>query len=379
MSSDSKRRQRFSPSAIASVEPDPRGAVQIANEFKRLVASGTPIRCVGAARDRPERLLTLGYTPKARIDLFGTTFYLTHARQNPDLRFFVAYVVQRHPRTGRRVIYPRVFYKDISLIWRVASHIFEDGEELWIGKGDTRTEWLDGEEIEFSVEATTDLPLEMQSAVETINRRVRRPKHDVVGPGLVLQHAPKNRIEPYREFVEPRRRAARLPKDRVYGGRKALRFTRRNDPTSLWIAPGLEPEFTTRALLEVTHGRSSLYRGVIRRFRFLSRNREIQYLIFESPEHAWIIPPQTVQTELTTFGVRPIEVVADEDVFVPGYEYHFLEDDDDPDSLHSQIPEGYVGALHELDDSRADASAWLDRLPIVLAFRRFVARYDRRA
>ena len=53
------------------------------------------------------------------------------------------------------------------------------------------------------------------------------------------------------------------------------------------------------------------------------------------PRHAWIIPPQATTTELSTYGVRTVDVEADEDVFVPGFEYHFM----DGDHLHTQIPE----------------------------------------
>ena len=63
---------------------------------------------------------------------------------------------------------------------------------------------------------------------------------------------------------------------------------------------------------------------------------------------------------------------ADDDIFVPGYEYHFVDDDQDPPVLYSQIPEGFAGATCEHDDARADASPWLDRLPVVEAFRKEV-------
>ena len=70
----------------------------VAREFRRLLDSGAQIRCVGDAREDPECLLSGGYTPKYKLDLFDTTYYLTNVRQNLDIRFFVAYVVQKNPR-----------------------------------------------------------------------------------------------------------------------------------------------------------------------------------------------------------------------------------------------------------------------------------------
>ena len=91
-----------------------------------------------------------------------------------------------------------------------------------------------------------------------------------------------------------------------------------------------------------------------------------------APRHVWIIPPQALTTELSSFGVRTIDVRADDDLFVPGYEYHFVDDDQDPPVLYSQIPEGWAGPASELDDARADAAPWLDQLPVIQAFRKQV-------
>ena len=358
---------------VTGVEPARRSSAQIAREFRRLLDGGALFRCAGNARDEPRRLLGLGYTPKCRIDLFDTTFYFTHARQNPDLRFFVVYVVQADVvqpdrERGRRPIDARIVYKDISLIWRTASHLHLTDEELWIGKGATRIERCDGHVREESIEATTDLPLEMQAAVESLNRRVRRPRHDLGALPLVLRNAPRDRLRPYRDFSAPRERAAANPRNRIYGGRKVLRFTRRDDPTSLRIARGFEPDFGSGPI-EQAAGSSSLYGGIVRSLRFLSTNGEIQYLFFVGPEHAWLAPPQALTTELSTYGVRTVDVLADEDAFIPGYEYHFEDEGDDGPELHSQIPAGYAGAHHEHDDTRADASAWLDRLPVIRELR----------
>jgi hypothetical protein len=86
----------------------------------------------------------------------------------------------------------------------------------------------------------------------------------------------------------------------------------------------------------------------------------------------WIIPPQATTTELTSYGLRSVDVIADEDMCLPGYEYHFLDETEDPPVFVSQIPEGYAGPVNEVDDSRADASPWLNQLPVVQEFRRRV-------
>jgi hypothetical protein len=43
---------------------------------------------------------------------------------------------------------------------------------------------------------------------------------------------------------------------------------------------------------------------------------------------------------------------------------------EDPPRLVSQIPAGFVGAQSDVDDARADASPWLESLPVVREFRR---------
>jgi hypothetical protein len=349
---------------------------QVAREFHRLIDSGAPIRCGGDARDDPECLLSGGYTPKYKLELFDTAYYLTNVRQNPDIRFFVAYVVQKNSRTGQREIFPRIFYKDISLIWRSASHFVRSEDENWIGKGEMRTYFIDGEEIEQSVEETTDLPLEIQTALEALSRSTRRVLFDEDAIALVLRRGHDDRIEPYWDFLEPRVRARSDPRNLINRGRSIARFTRKNDPTSLRFAKGFEPDFE-RGVIEATTSKSKLYGGRLKRFRLLSKNRKIQYLFFAGPRCVWIIPPQTTAANLTSYGVRAIDVIADEDLCIPGYEYHFLDDSEDPPVWVSQIPEGFAGAASEVDPSRADASPWLDRLPVIREFRRKVLKDSR--
>ncbi len=352
---------------VPSVEPDAATPRVVARDFRRLFDDGARWVVAGAAKKRPGRLLERGYLPRYRFELFDKTFYLANARQNPDIRFFVTYVVD-----GRKV-HPRIFYKDVSLIWRSASHYIRSADENWVGKGDVRVETVDGAEVTTSAEETSDLPLEMQTALETLVRRAKRIPRDDDAIGLVLRRGGDDRIEPYADFSGPRRRAFENPRNRINRGRPIARFTRRGDPSSLVFARGFEPDFR-RGVMETSESMSRLYGGRLRRFRILSRNRRVQYLFFAGPHHVWIIPPQATTAELSSYGVRTVDVIADEDLCVPGFEYHFMDDSEDPPVLHSQIPEGFAGDPAPVDPSRADASAWLDRLPVVRAFRRSLLR-----
>ena len=346
---------------------------QVTREFRKLVDSGTAIRVAGTAKSNPERLFALGYLPKHRIDLFSTRFYLTNVRQNPELRFLVAYVVQTNPQSGRVEIFPRIFYKDLSLVWRSASH-FSRGDGLWIGKGATHTTYEDGHEIETSLESTTDLPIEMQSAMEDLLRWIRRPVQDERIIGMVLRESPDGRVRPYDDFLRPRRAAAARPGGRINDGRSVARFTRPGDPTSLRITPGYEPDFRS-GVIESSRSKSRLYHGKLRRFRILSSNQKIQYGFIAGPKHVWIIPPQATTTELSSYGVRTIEPIADDDLFIPGYEYHYIDPSDDDDGEpdeYSQIPHGFAGGVCPQDESKADASPWLDQIPVIRQFRRQV-------
>ena len=167
------------------------GQKQVDREFRRLVDGGLPIRPAGTARRNPRRLLSLGYCPKHRIELFDTTYYLTNALQNYFLRFFVAYLVQGPARAA----HPRIFYKDASLVWRAASHVGGRGGELWVGKGDVSVRDEDGDELISSREETTDLPLEIQPALETLNRIKRRVPTDFASLDLILRRGHDRRIK----------------------------------------------------------------------------------------------------------------------------------------------------------------------------------------
>jgi hypothetical protein len=324
----------------------------------------------GEAKGDPERVLA-EYPPRCCAELFDTRYYLSRVFENPAIRFFVGYVVQPAPRASRLRVHARIFYKDISLVWRVASHFISTDDDFWIGKGAVREQHVDGHVLEHSAESTTDLPLEVQTAFETLARRAKRVTDDAESLYLILRRAPAGRIAPYHDFAGPRDRAASNPKNLVHGDRPIARFTRQNDPTSLRIVRGYEPDFSRDALVERSTSRSRLYGGRLDRFRILSTNRRIQYLFMAGARHVWIIPPQALTTELSSFGVRTIDVHADEDLFVPGYEYHYFGEHGDS---FSQIPDGWAGAPSPQDPERADASAWLDALPVVERFRRWRSR-----
>lgn len=356
----------------ASRACEEKSPARVAREFRALIDAGMKLRVAGAAHARPKRILTAGYAPRFRFDLFGTRFYISTIRQNPELRFCVAWVVPP-PRRGKGVeAFARIFYKDLSLVWRAASHIAFDWDgSIWIGKGDVREFRSQGYVMVESIESTTDLPLEIQTALEDCSRRTKHTRADKKILGEVLQAAPFSRVEPFAEFTAPRARAFADPKKRIHGGRKIARFRRAGDPASLEFAKGFEPDFA-RGVVEVNRTKSHLYHGVLRRYRILSKNRQIQYLFIAGPKQIWIIPPQALTTELSTFGLRLVDVVADEDLFIPGYEYHYVDQDADPPALYTQIPKGYAGGPCKDDPNKADASPWLEALPVIKEFRRKV-------
>jgi hypothetical protein len=346
-------------------------AAEVARAFRSLVEGGVRIRPAGSARRDPAIFLRPAYLPRHRIRLFDTTYYLTDLREDPSwegtLRFFVAYV---HPRSDAREVYPRLFGKDFSLVWRSPSHFIRSRRESWMGKGDVRWTVVDGEERLATCEETTNLPFEIQAALDSL-ARAARPRRDLRAVARILRRAPDGRLEPYADFAAPRRRARSDPRQRIHGGRPVAWFTRPGDPGSLRFARGFEPDFR-RGVVERSRAKSRFYGGTVAKFRILSRNRRIQYLFVAAPRHAWIVPPQALTPEITSYGVRAVDVHAAEELCVPGYEYHFA--DESTGRLHSQIPAGFAGVPTELDPARVDASAWTDRLPPIERFRREVLR-----
>ena len=356
---------------VASVEPSPLTPEEVKREFLALTDGGARIRCVGSARRAPKRLLSLGYVPRYKLELFNVTYYVCDVRQNEDVRFFVAYLALRESARGRPNVYARLLYKDGSLLWRCASHFARSADENWIGKGDLKLVKEEGGEYFYSAEHTTDLPLEVQLAIESLTRRAERVRTDRRAIELVVRRCCDTRIVAYRDFTDPRRRAAANRRNLVNGGRAIARFGRANDPASLEFVRGFEPDFSPAGLIDLTHSYSRLYEGRVDRYRILSRNRRVQYLFFAAPRLVWIGYPQPLTTELSRFGVRTVDVTVPDDLVVPGMEYHYLETDDPPVWM-SQIPPGFAGPVSPVDAWRADASAWLDRLPVIQEFRRRV-------
>lgn len=342
-----------------------------------MLDDGAKLEVAGTSRADPLSLLADGYTPKHAVELFGYRFFLANVRQNPVLRFFPAYVVPPPSGRGRVRIYSRIFYKDVSLTWRSGSHVVHTDDELWIGKGETRIVPQGEYEIVETMEATTELPFELLDALDKVMRRARTIRRDTQILTRILRNAPANRITPYGDFTRPRREAAAVRSNLINRGKPVAWFEREGDPGSLRFAKGFEPDFSDRGLIEVTRDRSRSYGGVVRRHRFLSRNRRIQYLVFAAPRHVWLAPPQALTTRFSSYGVRTVDVTVDENLCVPGFEYHVPEDGEHPDSQHSQIPPGFVGPANPHDPDRADASPWLDRLPVVRAFRRYLATQAR--
>jgi hypothetical protein len=84
-----------------SAEPSDLGPRQVGREFRRLLDEGMRIRPAGTAGRSPRSLLSGGYAPRYKTELFDTTFYLSKLHQNADNRFFVAYVVRSCARSAR--------------------------------------------------------------------------------------------------------------------------------------------------------------------------------------------------------------------------------------------------------------------------------------
>jgi hypothetical protein len=351
---------------VSGIVPDAATPRRVRGDFLGLLKQGVRIEAAGQAKHRPTMLISKGYAPRHRIRLFDVAYYLTNLRVDQNFRFFVAYV---HLRPDAEVLYPRIFYKDSSLVWRSPSHYVRSDEENWIGKGDVKPCVIDGVEDHFSAEETTNLPLEIQYALDLASRSHGKVPRDDHAVALVLRKAPNYRVECYADFSTPRRKAMADVRNRIHRGECVAYFTRENVPESLKFVRGFEPDFR-HGVIEVTPSWSRMYGGEIRKFRILSSNRQIQYQFIAGPRHAWIIPPQALTTEIMSYGVRTIDVEVAEDLCVPGYEYHFLDESEDPPQFYSQIPKGFAGEQSTVDPSRAETSPWLERLPVIREFRR---------
>ena len=141
---------------------------------------------------------------------------------------------------------------------------------------------------------------------------------------------------------------------------------------ALHVGTGFEPDFR-RGIVEESRSQSRLYGGKLKRYRVVSTNRQVQYLFMIGSRQAWIASLQATTTQLSSYGVRTIDVLVDEDLLVPAQEYHYLDHTEDPPVRISQIPKGFVGEQSTVDPNRADASPWLDRLPVIRQCRRAVS------
>ena len=303
---------------VANAVPADMTPRAVAAEFRKLLAAGGKLNVDGTAKSDPALLLRRGYVPRFIVDLFGTRFYLCNLRHSHDLKLMPAYV-QPAGQRGKAAVFARVFYKDSSLVWRAASHYINTAEDQWIGKGAVK--WYDkrGEHGWVSAEETTNLPFEMQAALDDVSQRSARTKGDRKILFLILRNAPANRIRPYHSFESPRAKAMGVPANRINDNAPISWFEHDDDPRSLKFEPGFEPDF--KAVIDVSTSQSYMYGGQIEKYRIASRNRLVQYLFVEGPKHVWLIHPQSVTTELSTFGLRTIEVNADEDMGIPGYEF----------------------------------------------------------
>ena len=351
---------------IANVIADDVDPRQVARHFRKLLDCGYRLRADGQAKSDPQRLLRIGYTPKHRIDLFGTRFFLCNQRDAEGLKVMPAYVLPAgQTRAGKPSIHARVFYKDSSLVWRAASHYINTPDAHWIGKGAVRWTVKRGERGWNTAEETTNLPLEMQAALDEVSQRGPRKQNDRRILSLVLRNAPSDRVHPYQDFEAPRLRAMKLKANRINNNSSIAWFKDDNDPESLEIEPGFEPNFD--GVIDVSESRSSMYGGKIRKYRVASSNRLVQYLFVTGPRHVWIVNPQPFTVELSSYGLRTVDAIVDEDLLIPGYEFF---DNARTGELDDQIPPGFAGHVCPVDPDRADASPWNERLPVIRSFRR---------
>ena len=343
---------------------------QVALEFRQLLASGRKLRVDGQGKQDPDGLLDRGYVPKSEIELFGARFFLCDLRLSHELKLMPAYVLlpDQHGR-GKKAIHARVFYKDSSLVWRAASHYINTPDEQWIGKGAIKWVRKRGVEGWESAEESTNLPFEIQAALDDASQRSPRAKNDASILFLILRNAPAHRLKPYYDFESPRKRAMSLPANQINRQRPIAWFTDDNNPASLKIARGFEPDFNL--VIDVAPSYSKMYGGAVKKYRIASRNRRIQYLFVAGPHHVWLVYPQALTTELSSYGLRTIDVVADDEMSIPGYEFF---DNNSDGEVDDQIPPGFAGPICPYDPDRADASPWNERMPIIRAFRRAQSR-----
>jgi len=138
-----------------------------------------------------------------------------------------------------------IFYKDSSLVWRCASHYVASDNDQWIGKGAVKP--VDGDdELYASAEETTNLPFELQAALDDLSRRGGRARPDHRAIALVLRRGPDGRVEPYADFTRPRDRA--IENGEFNDGHPVAWFDHPLRPASLRFASGYAPAATCTAV-----------------------------------------------------------------------------------------------------------------------------------
>ena len=344
---------------------------QVRTRFLQLLESGYGLRFDGAPQADPRAILRSGYTPKYSIELFGTRFFACKLRDVDGIKVIPAYVIPAPGEPGSQKIFARAFYKDSSLVWRAASHYINQEGDRWIGKGAVKWVSKRGERGWFSAEETTNLPFELQAALDSVGRSHSRRGSDHKVLSLFLRNAPAGRVEPYQDFTGPRQRAMANAQDRINGGRPVAWFEDDHDPRSLRFAQGFAPDFAQ--VIDLSEAKSRMYGGRIQKIRIASGNGLIQYLFVVAPKHIWIVHAQSLTMQLSSFGLRTVDVIADEELFIPGYEFYDHSGNGEADD---QIPAGFAGAICPGDPDRADASPWNDLLPIVRAIRRQLRKPD---
>jgi len=260
---------------------------QIERAFRELLDAGVELRPTGKTRNRPARLLSLGYAPKHAIELFDTTFYLTNVRENFYVRFFVAYVVQPtrgrcQDRTSAILLQRRRAQLAFGVAHRASARRFLDR------KGDVET-------VIQTVRSTSLARVDYRSADRNAARtRSALPEGEDDSDRrrrgeLILRTAPGDASSRTRLQRAASARQSE-PRNLVNGGRSVAWFARKNDPTSLRFARGFEPDLDAGSWRQRNHEPSLWRSGPL--LPILSRNRRIQYLFMGAPRHVWIIPPQ---------------------------------------------------------------------------------------
>jgi len=363
-----KRATPIAVQLISNVSSKSMSPQRVARAFRSLLDSGHRLHADGQAKDDPEQLLRGGYTPKYEIEIFGSRYFLCNQRDAHGLKVIPAYVMaDTAGRRGKPTIYARVFYKDSSLVWRSASHYINTADEQWIGKDAVRWVNRKGTRGWFSAEETTNLPFEVQAALDEVSQRGPRKQNDSRILSLILRNAPSNRVWPYQDFDGIRQKAMQSRANRINNNKSIAWFEDPADPRSLKFTSGFEPNFSN--ILDLSVSRSSMYGGRIEKYRIASRNERIQYLFVAGPTHVWIVNPQALTTELSTYGLRSVDVITDEDFCIPRYEFF---DNEGTGEIDSQIPAGFAGDPCPVDPDRTDASPWNEKMPVVKAFRRAI-------